>query len=183
MGQDGIQHGLHVVAVLLGSIVGQVGVEVLGFELGDTGILGAHFTQQAFAVELGHEGTGGLAFRMDGVTGLAALAFDVTVGFAAAVGDELLGGAATVLLGGHDVERVAHTLHFVGMGSRELGDGVVFLLELTLETGGQNGGFGTALALGELGRHIGLIHHSIHLRRQCGGNCRPSRSLSQLNSQ
>lgn len=33
------------------------------------------------------------------------------------------------------------------------------------------------------GRHIGLIHHSIHLRRQCGGNCRPSRSLSQLNSQ
>lgn len=67
MGQDGIQHGLHIVAVLLGSIVGQVGVEVLGFELGD---------------------------------------------------------------------------------------GVVFLLELTLETGGQNGGFGTALALGELGRHI-----------------------------
>lgn len=155
MGQDGIQHGLHVVAVLLGSIVGQVGVEVLGFELGDTGILGAHFTQQAFAVELGHEGTGGFAFRMDGVTGLAALAFDVTVGFAAAaVGDELLGGAATVLLGGHDVERVAHTLHFVDMGSRELGDGVVFLLELTLETGGQDSSFGTALALSELGRHI-----------------------------
>ena len=154
MGQDGRQHGLHVVAILLGSIVGQVGVEVLGFELGDTGILGAHFTQQAFAVELGHEGTGGLAFRMDGVTGLAALAFDVTVGFAAAVGDELLGGAATVLLGGHDVERVAHTLHFIGMGSRELGDGVVFLLELTLETGGQNGSFSTALALSELGRHI-----------------------------
>lgn len=40
------------------------------------------------------------------------------------------------------------------MGSRELGDGVVFLLELTRETGGQNGSFGTALALGELGRHI-----------------------------
>lgn len=154
MGQDGIQHGLHVVAVLLGSIVGQVGVEVLGFELGDTGILGAHFTQQAFAVELGNEGTGGFAFRMDGATGLTALAFDIAVGLAAAVGDELLGGAATVLLAGHDVERVAHTLHFVGMGSRELGDGVVFLLELTLETGGQNGSFGAALTLGELGRHI-----------------------------
>lgn len=154
MGQDGTQHGLHVVAVLLGRAVGQVGVEVLGFELSDTGILGAHFTQQAFAVNLGDEGTGGFAFRMDGVTGLTALAFDVAVGFAAAVGDELLGRAAAVLLGGHDVERVAHTLHFVGMGSRELGDGVVFLLELTLETGGQNGSFGTALALGELGRHI-----------------------------
>lgn len=154
MVQDGIQHGLHVATVLLGHAIGQVGVEVLGFELGDTGILGAHFTQQAFAVELGHEGTGGFAFRMDGVTGLAALAFDVAVGFAAAVGDELLGGAAAVLLGGHDVERVAHTLHFVGMGSRELGDGVVFLLELTLETGGQNGSLGTALALGELGRNI-----------------------------
>ena len=154
MGQDGRQHGLHVVAVLLGSAVGQVGVEVLGFELGDTGILGAHFTQQAFAVELGDEGTGGFAFRMDGATGLTALAFDIAVGLAAAVGDELLGGAAAILLAGHDVERVTHTLHFVGMGSRELGDGVVFLLELTLETGGQNGSFGTALALGELGRHI-----------------------------
>lgn len=154
MGQDGRQHGLHVVAVLLGRAVGQVGVEVLGFELGDTGILGAHFTQQAFAVNLSDECTGGFAFRMDGVTGLAALAFDVAVGFTAAVGDELLGGAATVLLGGHDVEHVAHTLHFVGMGSRELGDGVVFLLELTLETGGQNGSFGAALALSELGRHI-----------------------------
>lgn len=67
MGQDGRQHGLHIVAVLLGRAVGQVGVEVLGFELGD---------------------------------------------------------------------------------------GVVFLLELTLETGGQNGSFGAALALGELGGHI-----------------------------
>lgn len=64
MGQDGIQHGLHVVAVLLGSIVGQVGVEVLGFELGDTGILGAHFTQQAFAVELGRH----ILDRRDGTT-------------------------------------------------------------------------------------------------------------------
>lgn len=73
MGQDGIQHGLHVVTVLLGHAIGQVGVEVLGFELGDTGILGAHFTQQAFAVELGNEGTGGFAFRMDGTTGLTAL--------------------------------------------------------------------------------------------------------------
>lgn len=154
MGQDGRQHGLHIVAVLLGRAVGQVGVEVLGFELGDTGILGAHFTQQAFAVELGDECTGGFAFRMDGTTGLTALAFDVAVGFAAAVGDELLGSTAAILLAGHDVEHVTHTLHFVGMGSRELGDGVVFLLELTLETGGQNGSFGTALALGELGRHI-----------------------------
>lgn len=154
MGQDGIQHRLHVVAILLGRAVGQVGIEVLGFELGDTGILGAHFTQQAFAVELGHEGTGGFAFRMDSVTGLAALAFDVAVGFAAAVGDELLGGAATVFLTGHDVERVAHTLHFIGMGGRELSNGVVFLLELALETGGQDSSFGAALALGELGCHI-----------------------------
>ena len=78
----------------------------------------------------------------------------ITVSFAAAVRDELLGGAAAILLAGHDVERVAHALHFVGMGSRELGDGVVFLLELTLETGGQDSSFGTALALSELGRHI-----------------------------
>lgn len=154
MGQDGIQHGLHVVAVLLGSIVGQVGVEVLGFELGDTGILGAHFTQQTFAVELGDEGTGGFAFRMNGATGLAALAFDGAVSLTAAVGDELLSGAAAVLLAGHDVERVAHALHFVGMGSRKLGDGVVFLLELSLETGGQDSSFGAALALGKLGAHI-----------------------------
>lgn len=66
MGNDGSKHSIHIVSRLLRRAGGKGAVELLRLKLCNLGILGVHFSQQAFAVNLSDEGAGGFPFCMDG---------------------------------------------------------------------------------------------------------------------
>lgn len=150
MGNDGSKHGIHIVSRLLCRAGGKGAVELLRLKLCNLGILGVHFSQQAFAVNLSDEGAGGFPFCMDGSPGIAALPLDVSICFAAAIGNGLLGLAATVVDAGLQFKGIPHRLNFIGVSGIELENGVVFLSNLAIESGGKNSRFGPALALRQL---------------------------------
>lgn len=153
-GENGTQHGLHVTAGLLHGALLEAGVEGLGFKLGNPGVLGAGLAQDAFAVKLVQQSTSGFTFGVNSGTGVAALLGDVGVGLAAALVNGTLGLAAAILLGRHDVEGVAQSLHLIGVSGTKLGNHVVLLADLVLETSGQHGSLGTRLTLSELGGDV-----------------------------
>lgn len=174
MGNDGSKHGIHIVSRLLRCAGGKGAVELLRLKLRDLGILGVHFSQQAFTVNLGDEGTGGFPFCVDGSPGVTALPLDVPVRFAAAGFDETLGGAAAILLAGHDIEGVAHTLYFRRVGGLQPENGIVLGLDLALKAGGEHGSFGAGLSGGQIGTHAlnrgdGAPETFAHGRVEIGG--------------
>lgn len=174
MGNDGRKHGIHIVSRLLRCAGGKGTVELLRLKLRDLGILGVHFSQQAFTVNLGDEGTGGFPFCVDGSPGVAALPLDVPVRFAAAIGNGLLGLAAAVVDAGLQFKGIPHCLNFIGVGGVELENGIVFLGNLSIESSGKNSRFGPALALRQLRTDIlsggnGTAKPFAHGRVEIGG--------------
>lgn len=174
MGNDGRKHGIHIVSRLLRCAGGKGTVELLRLKLRDLGILGVHFSQQAFTVNLGDEGTGGFPFCVDGSPGVAALPLDVPVRFAAAIGNDLLGLAAAVVDAGLQFKGIPHCLNFIGVGGVKLENGIVFLGNLPIEASGENSRFGSALALRQLRTDIlsggnGTAKPFAHGRVEIGG--------------
>lgn len=162
MGNDGSKHGIHIVSRLL------------RLKLCNLGILGVHFSQQAFAVNLSDEGAGGFAFCMDGSPGIAALPLDVPVRFAAAIGNGLLSLAAAVVDAGLQFKGIPHRLNFIGMSGVELENSVVFLSNLPIEASGENSRFGSALTLRQLRADVlsggnGAAEPFAHGRVEIGG--------------
>ena len=154
MGQDGSQHRVHIIAILLSGGIGEIGVEGLRFKLGNLGILGGRFAEQSFAVELLNKCTSSLAFGVNGCAGFTTLTLEVAVGLAATGVNGTLGLAAAILLTGHDIESIAQALNFVLVSSGELGDDVVFLRNLSLEASSEDSSLGAGLTLRKLGADI-----------------------------
>lgn len=174
MGNDGSKHGVHVISRLLRCASSQGAVELLRFKLCNLGILGVHFAQQTFTVDLGDEGTGGFPFCMDGSPGVTALPLDVPVRFAAAIGNGLLGLAAAVVDAGLQFKGIPHCLNFIGVGGIELENSVVFLSNLPIEASGENSRFGSALTLRQLRADVlsggnGAAEPFAHGRVEIGG--------------
>lgn len=174
MGNDGSEHGVHVISRLLSRASSQGAVELLRFKLCNLGILGVHFAQQTFTVDLGDEGAGGFPFRMDSSPGVTALPLDVPVRFVAAIGNGLLGLAAAVVDAGLQFKGIPHCLNFIGVGGVELENGIVFLGNLSIESSGKNSRFGPALALRQLRTDIlsggnGTAKPFAHGRVEIGG--------------
>lgn len=174
MRNDGSEHGVHVISRLLSRASSQGAVELLRFKLCNLGILGVHFAQQTFTVDLGDEGAGGFAFRMDSSPGVTALPLDVPVRFAAAIGNGLLSLAAAVVDAGLQFKGIPHCLNFIGVGGVELENGIVFLSNLPIEASGENRRFGSALTLRQLRADVlsggnGAAEPFAHGRVEIGG--------------
>ena len=174
MRNDGSEHGVHVISRLLSRAGSQGAVELLRLKLCNLGILGVHFAQQTFTVDLGDEGASGFAFRMDSSPGVTALPLDVPVRFAAAIGNGLLSLAAAVVDAGLQFKGIPHRLNFIGMSGVELENGIVFLGNLSIESSGKNSRFGSALTLRQLRADVlsggnGAAEPFAHGRVEIGG--------------
>lgn len=124
-------------------------VELLRLEGGIFGLAIAKLVTQVLDGVLNDKRAGGLALGVNRRTGVATLALDVPVGFAAAVVDA-----------GLQVKGVSQALDFRRMGGAQRSDGVVLLGNLALEAHREDGSLSAALCLSH--RSTNALHGGIH---------------------
>ena len=177
MADDGRHQLVHVLPALGLCGCGKAGIEGLALKLGDLGVLGGGFAQEAFAVESADQGAGFLPLAVNGRAGGAAFGEEDFTRGATLAFDVRVGRAAAVLLRRDDLEGVLHPADFCVFVGRQRGELRILRRKLALHGAGKNGGIqaGEALSGSKLLSHSGtfdsridaaeaLTHGALHAR-------------------